>query len=84
MAEKLRYITIVPTNKPNIEGYKEGKVTCFGDNDKVLGSWICDSIQLFGEMCADFEADGGIKIWSFGDKPIEVDSGNTTRIWANK
>ena len=42
--------------------------------------WTCDSFSIKGDVKCDFEADGGIKLWSL-DKQLKVSPGYRTTIY---
>lgn len=78
-------ITIVPTNTKNEEGYKTGLVTVYKDSGPhtkmiELEHWKCDSFIIRGDVHADFEVDGGVRVWSYG-KQLKVSPGYTTIIY---
>ena len=78
-------ITIVPTNIEGEDGYKLGLVTVYKDSGPhtemiELQHWKCDSFIIRGNVHADFEVDGGIKLWSY-DKQLKVSPGYGTTIY---
>ncbi len=75
------YVTVVPTDGINDEGYFTGKVTCYNKEDEELGHWKSDSLQLLCRTQCDFQVDHGVKIWSLSGKPLRVERGDTTRIY---
>ena len=80
----IRYVTIVPTGKADEAGFMTGIVTEYDKRCREIVSWESDNFLLQGNFQCDFEADGGIKIWGMDDKPIEVVSGYTTKIYDSK
>ena len=77
-------ITVTPTNKTDEDGYKTGIVTLYKDDGPgtkriELDHWECDSYSLEGDICGDFECDGGLRFWYYSEQ-LKVIPGYFTRI----